>query len=449
MHILIIGNGIAGITAARHIRQRADHQITVISAESDYFFSRTALMYVYMGHMHWNDIMPYEPWFWKKNRIHLINDLVNGLDDQRKTVHTAGGKQISYDKLILATGSSSNRLEIPGNELDGVASLYSLQDLQYIESKSTNLKRVVIAGGGLIGIELAEMFHSRHIPVTFLVRESSYSNMLLPAEESEMVNREIREHGIDLRLHTELTDIKGDEAGRIKSTLTSSGEEIDCQLACIAVGVHPNVSWLSDSPIEINKGILVDEFLQTNIADIYAIGDCAELRRPSPGRKAIEPLWYTGRLMGEALASTICGTPVKYDGGIWFNSAKFFNTEYQVYGTISPKLPEGQKTIYWQQRDRKKSIRINYTEQAVIGFNLMGVRFRQEVCEKWIITKTNIEVVLANLELALFDQEFSPNYAHAVRDVYRSITGVTIRSGVNRKHAHVQAFMKNHQKSSI
>jgi hypothetical protein len=153
--------------------------------------------------------------------------------------------------------------------------------------------------------------------------------------------------------------------------------------------------------------------------------------------------------MGEAVASTICGTPVKYDGGIWFNSAKFFNTEYQVYGTISPKLPEGQKTIYWQQRDGKKSIRINYTEQAVIGFNLMGVRFRQEVCEKWIITKTNIEVVLANLELALFDQEFSPNYAHAVRDVYRSITGVTIRSVVNRKHAHVQAFMKNHQKSSV
>lgn len=79
----------------------------------------------------------------------------------------------------------------------------------------------------------------------------------------------------------------------------------------------------------------------------------------------------------------------------------------------------------------------------------MGVRFRQEVCEKWIVTKTNIEVVLANLELALFDQEFSPNYAHAVRDVYRSITGVTIRSGVNRKLSHVHAFMRNHQKSSV
>jgi 3-phenylpropionate/trans-cinnamate dioxygenase ferredoxin reductase subunit len=449
MHILIIGNGIAGITAARHIRKRSDHRITVISAESDYFFSRTALMYVYMGHMRWQDIMPYETWFWEKNRIQLINDLVTTLDDQRKIVYTAARKEISYDTLILATGSSSNRLEIPGNDLDGVASLYSLQDLQYLESKSTNLRRVVIAGGGLIGVELAEMLHSRHIPITFLVRESSYSNMVLPAEESEMVNREIREHGIELRLGTELKEINGDETGRVKSVITTTGEEIDCLLVCISVGVLPNVSWLLDSHIEINKGILVDEFLRTNIPGIYAVGDCAELRRPSPGRKAIEPLWYTGRLMGEALASTICGSPVKYDGGIWFNSAKFFTIEYQVYGEINPTLPEGQKSIYWQQPDGKKSIRINYTEHAVIGFNLMGVRFRQEVCEKWIITKTKIEVVLGSLELALFDQEFSPNYAHHVRDAYHSITGIRLKPVVSRKLNHVLAFLKNHQQPSL
>lgn len=449
MHILIIGNGIAGITAARHIRKGGDHQITVISAESDFFFSRTALMYVYMGHMRWNDIMPYETWFWKKNRIHLLNDLVTALDVEHKTVYTAGGKHIGYDTLILATGSSSNSLEIPGRDLDGVASLYSLQDLQYIESKSTNLRRAVIAGGGLIGVELAEMFYSRHIPVTFLVRESSYSNMVLPAEESGMVNREIRDHGIDLRLDSEIRELLGDETGRIKTVTTTGGEEIDCQLTCIAVGVHPNISWLSDSPIEINKGILVDEFLQTNIPGIYAIGDCAELRHPAPGRKAIEPLWYTGRLMGEALASTVCGTPVKYDGGIWFNAAKFFNIEYQVYGDIKPILPASEKTIYWQHPDGKKSVRINYTEQAVIGFNLMGVRFRQAVCEKWIMAKNNIEEVLSNLELALFDQEFSPNYAQHVRDAYHSITGITIKPGDSRKYNRVHAFLKNHQKPFV
>ncbi len=239
-------------------------------------------MYVFMGHMRWKDIIPYEACFWTKNRINLINDYVTTLDDQRKTVQTASGTEIGYDKLIIATGSSSNGLEISGTELDGVASLYSLQDLQHIESKSTNIKKAVIAGGGLIGIELAEMLLSRNIPITFLVRESSYSNMVLPAEESEIVNREIREHGIDLRLQCELKEITGDKTGKVKSVITTNGEEIPCQFAGISVGVHPNISWLKDSSIEVNKGILVDELLQTNIIDIFALGiapNCACLLR--------------------------------------------------------------------------------------------------------------------------------------------------------------------------
>ena len=443
MHILIIGNGIAGITAARNIRKHSTHPITVISAESDYFFSRTALMYVYMGHMRWKDIIPYEPWFWKKNKINLVNDYVTRLDDQTKTIYTASGKEIEYDTLILATGSSSNRLDVQGADLDGVASLYSLQDLEYIESKSANISRSVIAGGGLIGIELAEMLHSRNIPVTLLVRESSYSNMILPAEESEIVNREIRDHGIDLRLSEDVYEINGDSEGRVKSVTTCKGEEIPCQLAGITIGVQPNISWLMGSNIEVNKGILVDEFLQTNIPGIYAIGDCAELRNPTTGRKAIEPLWYTGRMMGETVAQTVCGTAVAYHPGIWFNSAKFFATEYQVYGEINPSLPYGQHTLYWQHPEFKKSIRINYTEHSVIGFNLMGIRFRHEVCEKWISTKTNIESVLAHLELAHFDHEFSPNYANQVRDAYRSLTGIPIKPAERRSYNRVYSFLKN------
>jgi len=153
--------------------------------------------------------------------------------------------------------------------------------------------------------------------------------------------------------------------------------------------------------------------------------------------------------MGETLASTLCGKPVNYNPGIWFNSAKFFNTEYQVYGEINPTLPDDQRTLYWQHPELKKSIRINYTDQAVIGFNLMGVRFRQAVCEKWITAKTDIESVLACLELALFDQEFSPNYAQHIREVFQSITGVSVIPRENRNYNRVFSFLKNHQTSSL
>jgi NAD(P)H-nitrite reductase large subunit len=445
MHVIIIGNGIAGITAARTIRKLSDHKITVISSESEYFFSRTALMYVYMGHMRWADIEPYESWFWKKNKIDLLHDHVTGLNSQNKTVQTSGGKLLSYDKLIIATGSSSNRLNIEGENLEGVKAFYAKQDLEYLETKSKSIRRAVVIGGGLIGIELAEMLHSRNIPVTFLIRETGFSNMVLPPEESEMVNRIIRLHGIDLRLGTEIALLRSDNNGHICAVQTCEGEEIACDFAGITVGVQPNVDWLRSTPLEINKGILVDPYLKTNLEHIYAIGDCAELRSPAPDRRAIEPLWYTGRMMGETVAQTICSHDTPYQPGVWFNSAKFFEVEYQVYGDIRPLLPDNQKTIYWQHPDGLKSIRINYTDSGVVGFNLMGVRFRHEVCEKWVLTKTSITEVLSNLELACFDPEFSKTYTSDVREVYYKLTGHRVLPANKLKYDLVYSFLKNIQ----
>jgi len=161
MKIAIIGNGISGITAARHIRKLSSHDIVVISSETDHFYSRTALMYIYMGHMGYKETKPYEDWFWEKNRISLKRAYVEFIDVNNKSLTTKVGETIAYDKLILATGSASNFFGWPGQDLDGVQGLYNYQDLELLEKNSHNIKRAVIVGGGLIGIELAEMLHSR------------------------------------------------------------------------------------------------------------------------------------------------------------------------------------------------------------------------------------------------------------------------------------------------
>ena len=160
-HIVIIGNGIAGITAARMIRKLSDDRITVISGETDYFFSRTALMYIYMGHMEYRHTKPYEDWFWKKNRIELKRAWVSSVNFDAKKVLFSKGGELAYDKLILAIGSQSNKFGWPGQNLKGVQGLYSYQDLELMEENTKNIRRAVIVGGGLIGIEMAEMLHSR------------------------------------------------------------------------------------------------------------------------------------------------------------------------------------------------------------------------------------------------------------------------------------------------
>ena len=446
MHTVIIGNGISGITAARWLRKLGNNEITVISSETEYFFSRTALMYIYMGHMREVDTQPYEPWFWKKNRINLKQDHVKNIDFVSKKLNCASGDSIQYDQLILALGSKSNKFGWPGQDLKGVGGLYHMQDLHNMEDYSKGLKKAVIVGGGLIGIEMAEMFHSRKIPVSLIVRESSYWDNVLPDEESAMVTRHIKHHHIDLRLNSNLGEIIDDGTGTAKGIkIKETGEIIECGYVGLTAGVSPNIGWLKETALETNRGILVDDNLQTNITDVYAIGDCAEIRNPKPGRRGIEAIWYTGRMMGETVAYNISGKNISYDPGLWFNSAKFLDIEYQVYGEMPSKPAEHHANLYWEHKDGEKSIRIVYHKDNnnVLGFNLMGIRFRHEVCEKWILENTDLDVVLQNLSLANFDPEFCEQYEGDLLKQYNKQTGKNLTLKKKRRLDQVLSFLKS------
>ncbi|HRG32541.1 MAG: NAD(P)/FAD-dependent oxidoreductase [Saprospiraceae bacterium] len=448
--IAIIGNGISGVTAARFIRKNSIHEVVLISEESEYFFSRTALMYVYMGHMQWKDIQPYERGFWKKNKIDLIQARAESIQFDKKCIQLNNGSTVNYDYLILATGSKSNKYGWPGQDLSGVRGLYHKQDLEYLERCSPGIRRAVIVGGGLIGIELAEMFQSRNIPVSFLVREPQFWSMILPEEESMMISRHILEHGIDLRLNSQLKEINGDEAGNVHSVTLDSGEEIKCDYVGLTAGVSPNIKFIESSELETDRGILVDEYLRTNIPDVYAIGDCAQLRKPRKGRRDIEAVWYTGRMMGECVAQTICGKQKIYDPGIWFNSAKFFDIEYQVYGQVPSKMTDDLESFYWAHENGKKSIRIVYEkmQQTVVGFNLMGIRFRHEVCEQWILRKSTLDKVLEEIRLAFFDPEFYEDCSAELLEIYRQKSGKKIEATAGWRLDEVNLFLnKNNQKT--
>ncbi len=411
-HIVIIGNGISGVTAARHIRKRSNDKITVISAETDYFFSRTALMYVYMGHLKFEHTKPYENWFWKKNRITLKKGYVKKVNPQAKELIFSNDETISYDKLVIATGSKPNKFGWPGQDLKGVMGMYHKQDLDNLELYAPNnnvCKRAVVVGGGLIGIELVEMLRSRDIPVTFLVRENSFWDMILPPSESKIINRHIIEHHIDLRLNSNLKEIVSDENGKVRAiVIAETGEELPCDVVGLTAGVSPNISFLKDSEIELGRGVKVNRYLETNIKDIYAIGDCAEQRENIGQRRTIEAVWYTGRMMGETLAQTLCGNRIAYNPGPWFNSAKFLDIEYQTYGWVWAQPKDNEARFYWEHKDQKKCIHINYNKETheFLGINTFGIRMRHEFFDVALTKKQSVEFVLENLADANFDPEF-------------------------------------------
>lgn len=423
--VVIIGNGIAGITAARHIRKRSNYAITVISAESDHFFSRTALMYLYMGHMAYSNIKPYEDWFWPKNRIDLVRDRVTKVDTAQKKLLLQEKGEMAYDILLIASGSTPRRGGWPGEEAHNVQGLYSLQDLDRMEENTKTIERGVIIGGGLIGVEMAEMLHSRDIPVSLIVREKEYWSNVLPAEEAAVISKHLRKHGVDLQLESELEEILPDEKGKAKAIRLKGGKKIDCQFVGITIGVVPNIAFLEGSGIETNRGILVDPYFRTNLPDVYAIGDCAEYRHPVPGRKNLEQIWYTGRIHGETVAATICGNPLAYKPGPWFNSAKFFDIEYQVYGEVPARPEDKTEVLFWQHPEKEHTIRIAWDKSSgmVKGFSLLGIRYRHEVCAQWIKTKAHIETVLPELGRANFDPEFHRRFEGDILSLYEKQSG--------------------------
>ena len=415
-HLVIIGNGITGVTVARNVRKQSDMKITLISDESKYFFSRTALMYVYMGHMKFENIKPYEDWFWEKNKIDLIFARVDKIDTDNKLLQLNNGENISYTKLVVATGSKSNKFGWPGQDLPGVQGLYSLQDLELLEENSNNAKHAVIVGGGLIGIELAEMLHTRGVHVTFVIREEFYWDNILPKEDAKLITRHILEYGFDMRLGTNLKEILAGENGRARAVVTDSDEEIEAQIVGLTPGVHPNIDVVKDSKIETNRGVLVNDYLETNITDVYSAGDCAEIIVPNSERNRLEQLWYTGKMQGEVLAKNILGEKTKYERGVWFNSAKFLDIEYQTYGFVSNVPREGEESFWWEHDDHKHAIKIvfNKNDRSIVGINSFGIRLRHPVFDKWIKEKRTIEFVLSNLKTANFDPEFFKHYDNLI-----------------------------------
>ena len=266
------------------------------------------------------------------------------------------------------------------------------------------------------------MLHSRDIPVTYLIREKHFWSNVLPLEESQMIDNHLASRHINLRPETELEEIIDNGSCGVKAIKTKSGEIIECQFVGLTVGVHPNIDFLKDSKLEIDKGILVNDLLATNIKDVYAIGDCAQLRQPLGHRKPIEAVWYAGRMMGETVARTIADSATKYVPGIWFNSAKFFDIEYQTYGNVPAHPSDSEDSFYWEHADRSKCLRVVFDQssRAVKGVNTFGIRQRHEIWDEWIKKGKTLKYVMEHLPKGHFDPEFFTRYEGEIQAQYNN-----------------------------
>jgi NADPH-dependent 2,4-dienoyl-CoA reductase/sulfur reductase-like enzyme len=184
----------------------------------------------------------------------------------------------------------------------------------------------------------------------------------------------------------------------------------------LTAGVSPNLEIAKAAGIACDRGILVDPMFRTTVPHVWAGGDCAQHRSVPPGRRPVEQVWYTGRMHGEHIAANLCGVNQPYQPGLWFNSAKFFDIEYQTYGVVLPRPGEEVESFYWEHPDGDKCLHLHFqkSDRKIVGVNVFGIRHRHAVWEHWMLEGVPVEEALANLGAANFDPEFYRQYEQEI-----------------------------------
>jgi NADPH-dependent 2,4-dienoyl-CoA reductase/sulfur reductase-like enzyme len=421
MHYAVLGNGVAGIEAALALRARdARARISIVSAEHDHFFSRPALMYVFAGQTSLRDTEPYDRAFYDRMRFERRSGRVMHLDGTGHALAFEDGARLGYDKLLLAVGSKAREAPWPGALGAGLHYFVTLRDLEGLDRAARRGERAVVVGGGLIGVEVAEILRARGLQVTFVIRESWYFPLALDEQESGLVAEHMRAHGVDVRLRASVEEIMRGSDGSVRGVRLESGDEIPCEIVVSAIGVVPNTKFLEGSGLALSKGgaIEVDAALKTSAPDVWAAGDCTNVTWADGSRRP-EQLWYTAREQGRVAARAMLGDAAAYDRGTWYNSAKFFDLEWTTAGVVPVSLDWDDTPIApapgvrsWFQRvpGRLESQRIVVEGERVVGFNMLGSRWNHERFLDWIRERRPLDWVLAHLGEAQFDEELSPSF---------------------------------------
>ena len=420
VHYAIIGNGICGMEAALALRAReTEARITLISDEHDHFYSRPALMYIFAGQTSLRDTEPYDRGLYERMRFERVRKRVATLDAPGHALVFEDGSRLAYDRLLLATGSRGRQAPWPGAAGPGLHYFVTLRDLEALDQEARKGQRAVVVGGGLIGVEVAEVLHDRGLHVTFVVRENWYFPLALDNNEALLVTEHMRRHGIDVRLGVNVDEILRGPGGRPRA-VKAAGEELPADLVVSAIGVIPNTDFLAGSAVTLSKGgaVEVDDALRASAPDVWAAGDCANVTWADGSRRP-EQLWYTARDQGRAAAGSMLGDDVVYRRGTWYNSAKFFDIEWTTAGWVpvclnwdNTPIDPGPDVRCWFQRvpGQFVSQRIVTRGGRVVGFNFLGSRWDHEPLLRWIHERRSLEWVLNHLHEAQFDEEFMPKF---------------------------------------
>ena len=338
LHYVMVGSGIASLCAAESLRERKPNAaISIVSEESHNFYSRPGLAYLLRGDIPESQLFirtRADVDALKVNRVHAH---VAQLDRDSQDLVLSDGNRMHYDRLLLATGALAVPPTFPGGDLAGIVKLDGLDDTRQILKSAKRGKPAVVVGGGITALELAEGLAARGMKVHYFLRGDRYWGDILDDDESRIVMERLRHEGVVLHTNTQVKQALGAK-GQLTGVETQAGETVPCQMLAVAIGVKPRVDLAARAGLVVDKGIVVNAFLQTSWPGIYAAGDCAQV-----GTTPLDVLWPTAIDQGRVAGANLAGAEVKYVRGVACNVTMLTGLKVAILGAVGRKKDKGEK----------------------------------------------------------------------------------------------------------
>lgn len=368
VHYVIVGNSGAGISAAREIKRcDPDGSMTIISDESTFGYSRVMLPLYMAGKIRKRDMFIAPRAFYTSNRIRLLRgECVESVDPENQRVQTQRGKKLPYDRLLIATGASSRRLNIPGDHLRGIHFLRRMTDAEAIKSEiSSTTSPVVVIGGGLVSVKSIEALIARKRKAHLVISSDRILSQMIDQTASDFFMKSFEQNGVKVHFGTDVKAFQGED--HLRNVLLSDGTILSCSLAIIGKGVTPNIEPLLGTDAAINQGVLVDLHMATNLPYIYAAGDVVEQVDVLQKRHSSHAIWPLAVEGGRVAGSNMAGVPALSSGAIRMNSVEILGTR-----VVSSGEWEGGEEVKSFRREGTVYRKLVFAGRRLRGFVLAG-----------------------------------------------------------------------------
>lgn len=363
--LVIVGNGMAAARLVDELAKTAlgRYAVAVIGEEPRLAYNRVLLSSVLAGETGSHEIELRPADWWRHRGVTVrYGYRVTEIDTGRRELKIAGEESMEYSKLVLATGSTPLRLNVPGADLAGVHTFRDTRDVDLLLSLAAAKKRVVVVGGGLLGLEAAYGLAKAGAPVTLLHLMDRLMERQLDGPAADLLKTLVERKGIRILLNASTARIHGD--GHVEAVELADGSRIEADAVILAAGIRPNIALAKEAGIAVNRGIVVNDEMQTASPDIYALGECAEHRGTCYG--LVEPAYEQARVLARHLA----GRPTAYQGSVVSTNLKVSGVSVFSAGDFIGA--DGSESLVLTDRRRGTYKKLVITEGRLTGAVLIG-----------------------------------------------------------------------------